>query len=151
MPRRSKTCQKMIGPTTVANCEDTVDLEEGLAIEGKGGKFTLTVDTHTTLAPEDNEWGVTLTDAAGDPVGDAALTVSTWSVDCMHGGPVAPEKVATSADGSTTVHPVAAHGGPWDVIVEVDAGDDTDTITLHLCIAGAGHPGTDPHDEEDGG
>ena len=135
----------------VANCEGTVDLEEGLAIEGKDGKFTLTVDSHNTLAPEDNEWGVTLTDATGDAVGNATLTVDVWSVDCMHGGPLPPEDVETGADGTAVLQPVTAHGGPWDVIVKVKAGSVTDTITVHLCISGAGHPGTDPHADEDAG
>lgn len=135
----------------VANCEGTVDLEEGLAIEGKHGKFTLTVDSHNTLAPEDNQWGVTLTDSAGDAVGNATLTVDVWSVDCLHGGPLPPEDIETDADGKALLQPVTAHGGPWDVIVKVKSGSVSDTITVHLCISGDGHPGTHLEADEDAG
>lgn len=135
----------------VHNCMGTVDLEEGLAIEGKDGEFTLTVDSHSTLAPEDNEWGVALTDSAGNAVGNATLTVDVWSVDCMHGGPLPPDVLTTDADGRATLHPFAAHGGPWDVLVKVKAGSASDTITVHLCIPGAEHPAADVHAEEDAG
>lgn len=135
----------------VANCEGTIDLEEGLTIEGKNGKFTLTVDSHNTLAPRDNEWAVALTDSAGDPAGNVKLTVDVWSVDCMHGGPLPPEDVETGADGKAVLQPVTAHGGPWDVIVNVKSGSVTDTITVHLCISGASHPGTHSPADEDAG
>lgn len=135
----------------VDNCIDTVDLEEGLAVEGEEGNFTLTVNAHSALAPEDNVWGVTLTGASGDPVANAKLTVDVWSVDCMHGGPLEAVFFAAGADGTATLNPVAVHGGPWDVIVKVESGSVSDTITIHLCIPGEGHGGTDAHAQDDAG
>jgi hypothetical protein len=134
----------------VENCMDTVDLEEGLSVDGENGLFTLTIDGHNTLAPKDNEWMVTLSDAAGDPAANVTLTVDVWSVDCMHGGPLPPEKLTTDADGKATLTPVTAHGGPWDVNVEAKSGATTDTIQVHLCIPGEDHSeGTEHHGDSD--
>lgn len=138
----------------VANCMDTVTLAEGLATEGEEGKFTLTVDAHTPLTT-DNEWMVSLTDADGGAVADAKLNADVYSVDCMHGGPNPAEDVTTDAGGKATIHPVSIHGGPWDVIVKVESGSDTDTVTVHLCIpeptdedAGAEHSAHSAHDAD---
>lgn len=138
---------------TIDNCRDTVELDEGLAVAGEDAEFTLTVVTHNALSPDDNEWTVELTDATGDPVADAELTVDVWSVDCMHPGPLEADTVTTDADGRATLHPVTAHGGPWDVIAGAKSGSTTDTITLHLCVPDDKHGrSTDPHDDEaDGG
>lgn len=139
------------------NCGRTeeVTLEVGLEADGADGNFVLHLHMHNTLAPEGNEWMIMIVDDAGSAVADATVSASTWSDDCSHPGPTAPEVVTTDAAGLATIHPVTAHGGPWDVILEIDAAGTTDTITIPLCIPGESHDLGDGgvHDEEtaDGG
>jgi hypothetical protein len=123
------------------NCGRTeeVALEADLEVVGADGNLSLVVRAHNALSIDANEWTIEIVDDAGDAVADASLSVSTWSDDCGHAGPTAPEEVTTDATGMATIHPVMVHGGPWDVIVESDAAGTTDTITVPLCIPGASH------------
>ena len=58
--------------------------------------------------------------------------------------------VTTDADGHANVDPVTAHGGPWNVIFEIEAEGTTDTVTVELCVDGGEHGAT--HDPlADGG
>lgn len=127
-----------------ANCKDAVDLD-GLKVAGKDGAFSVEVVSHKPLTVADNEFVLRIVDADGNAVTDATLTVDVWSVDCMHGGPNPPETVHAEGDGTYVAHPVHVHGGPWDTIIDVDAGADTDAgaahdrVTFHLCVTGDDH------------
>lgn len=127
------------------NCgrPEEVTLEGVLSVDGAGGTFTLHVHDHSALSIDDNEWTVMIVDATGASVANGEVTVSTWSDDCMHYGPTAPATVTTDSAGLATIAPVAAHGGPWDVILEVSADGMTDTITVPLCIPGGTHADED--------
>jgi hypothetical protein len=133
-----------------SNCTDTVDLEEGLRVESEDGAFTVEVIAHEPLAVSGNEITISIENADGDPVTDAELDVDVFSVDCMHGGPNAADAVSANADGQYDLAPVHAHGGPWDLVIQIDAGDDTDTARLHFCVPGEEHAdggADDDHDE----
>ena len=127
-----------------ANCKDTLDLEAAslpLTIEGEDGNFNVMLHMFSSpLKPSPNDWMVMLMNEDG-PVADGELSVSTWSVDCMHPG-ASEEMVTTDDQGMATVHPETLHGGPWEVIFEVSANGKTDTITFNLCIDAPGHDET---------
>jgi hypothetical protein len=133
----------MHGPDTTcgrqANCMGTETLAEGLSADGEDGIFSVSVVSHNDLSTLDNEWVIEVTDADGQPVDDAEVTVSTFSVDCGHPGPSAPAMVTANADGNYEVEPDNAHGGPWDTIFEIEAGGEADSVTLHLCVPGDEH------------
>jgi hypothetical protein len=135
------------------NCTDTVDLAEGLRAEGEDGVFTVEVVSHDPLAIEDNEIIVAIENADGDPVTDAEVEADVFSVDCMHGGPNPPEQVAANADGNYKLTPTHLHGGPWDTVIKIEAGGESDEARLHFCVPGEDHGdgGTaaahDDHDE----
>jgi hypothetical protein len=137
----------------IENCVDTLELQEGLEVEGNDGNFSLHVHMHTDLAPSGNEWMIMIENADGDPVANADITADVYSVDCMHGGPNPPEELTTNDMGMVTIMPETLHGGPWDVIVTVDDGTDTDTIVVPLCIEGGSHGEHDAgmHDDDDAG
>jgi hypothetical protein len=121
------------------NCTDTVDLEEGLRVESEDGAFTVEVLSHEPLSVEDNDIVIAIENADGDRIDDAELDVDVFSVDCMHGGPNAPDAVSAESDGSYVLSPVHAHGGPWDTVIEISAGGETDTARLHFCVPGEEH------------
>lgn len=131
-----------------ANCTDTVDLADGLRVESEGSAFTVEVISHVPLAPTGNEIAIAIENADGEPVADADLDVDVFSVDCMHGGPNPPDAVSANADGQYDLAPVHAHGGPWDLVIQIDAGGETDTARLHFCVPGDEHAdaGVDDHD-----
>lgn len=133
------------------NCTDTVELEEGLRAESEDGAFTVEVTSHRPLAVSGNEIAIAIENADGDPVTDADLDVDVFSVDCMHGGPMESDAVSANADGEYDLAPVHAHGGPWDLVIAITAGDETDSARLHFCVPGDEHPdggAADDHDEE---
>jgi hypothetical protein len=121
------------------NCTDTVDLAEGLRAEGEDGVFTVEVVSHDPLSIEDNEIIVAIENANGDPVTDAEVSADVFSVDCMHGGPNPPDEVSANADGNYKFTPTHLHGGPWDTVLTIDAGGETDEVRLHFCVPGEEH------------
>jgi hypothetical protein len=132
-----------------ANCTDTVELEEGLSVESEDGKFTVAVLSREPLSVEENLIAVAIENADGDRVTDAELEVSVFSVDCMHPGPTPPDAISAEADGSYELTPVHAHGGPWDTVIEIAAGGETDTARLHFCVPGDEHSDAGTHDDHD--
>ena len=132
------------GCGNVDNCMDTLDLEAAslpLTIEGEDGNFNVMLHMFSDpLQPSPNDWMVMLMDEDG-PVAGGELSVSTWSVDCMHPG-ASEETVTTDDEGMAMVHPETLHGGPWEVIFEASANGMTDTITFNLCIDAPGHDAT---------
>jgi hypothetical protein len=132
------------------NCTDAVELEEGLRVESEDDKFTVEVLSHEPLSQTENRIVVAIENAAGDRVTDAELDVDVFSVDCMHPGPNPSEAVSAEADGSYELAPVHAHGGPWDTVLEIAAGGETDTARLHFCVPGDEHgDGGAHHDDDD--
>lgn len=123
----------------VANCMDTLDLEQGLRVESEDGIFTVEVLSNTPLSVMDNAWTIAIEGDDGDPVTDAELSVDVFSDDCMHGGPMPALDVSATADGEYELAPVHAHGGPWTTVIEIDAGGETDTARIPLCVPGAAH------------
>ena len=65
-----------------ANCMDTVELEEGLKVDGRDGVFSVEVVSHEPLTPEDNEFVLRVFDADGADVTDATLTVESPARIC---------------------------------------------------------------------
>jgi hypothetical protein len=138
-----------------ANCTgDEVTPGPGaLAIASDGGSFRAVFHEASDfrVAAEGTavtaDWALMLQDADESPVTDATLTVSTWSVDCLHGGPTADATVTANAEGRYEVQSVYAHGGPWETRILVEAGDVTDMIHVPVCSPGEEHPGT--HGGED--
>ena len=121
------------------NCTDTVDLVEGLRVTSEDGEFTVEVIAHRPLAIENNELTIAIEDADGEEVADAELEVDVFSVDCLHGGPVAPATVRAGDDDRYLLEPVHAHGGPWDTVIAIEAGGVRDTARLHFCVPGEEH------------
>lgn len=123
----------------VDNCMDTLELADGLRVESESGTFTVEVLSHAPLSVEDNDWTIAIEDESGDPVTDAELLVDVFSEDCMHGGPMPPQEVSATAEGEYELAPVHVHGGPWTTVIEIDAGGETDTVRIPLCVQGAAH------------
>jgi hypothetical protein len=121
------------------NCTDTVDLAVGLRAEGEDSVFTVEVVSFDPLSVEDNEIIVAIETADGDPVTDAQVEGNVFSVDCMHFGPNPPEQVAANADGNYKLTLTHAHGGPWDTVIAIERGGESDEARLHLCVPGEEH------------
>jgi hypothetical protein len=132
------------------NCTDTVDFEHGLTVDGDH----FSVEIVSGDAPDSTmySWMVNITDADGNEVDDATVTVSTYSVDCGHGGPADDVEVMANDDGMYHVASHTAHGGPWDTVLEIEAGDDTEVIAIRLCVDAPGHgeDGAMDHDDPAG-
>jgi YtkA-like protein len=105
-----------------ANCDDTVELADGLRVPSENDEFTVEIVSHTPLSVADNEWTIAIEDADGNAVTDAELSVDVFSVDCMHPGPDPVAHVSANADGEYELAPVHLHGGPWDTVIEIEAG-----------------------------
>jgi len=121
------------------NCDDAVELADGLRVASENDEFTVEVVSHTPLSITDNEWTIAIEDADGNQVTDAELAVDVFSVDCMHPGPDPIAEVSANADGDYELTPVHAHGGPWETVIEIEAGGAEDTARIHLCVPGEDH------------
>lgn len=101
------------------NCEDVLTLAEGLVVDGMHGKFSVEIVSNNALSKNSNHWMVKVLNAEDEQVTDVSVTVSTWSNDCMHVGPTAPEEVSANDQGLYMLMPVTAHGGPWEVRLSI--------------------------------
>lgn len=128
------------------NCTNALTFSHGLQVESDDGGFEATV-LDGELSVADNAWTLAITDANGDPVTDATLVVSAWSVDCLHGGPTPDETVNANDDGEYVISPVFAHGGPWQVRLSIDSGE-VENMVMEFCAPGEDHPGEHNHNEE---
>jgi hypothetical protein len=125
-----------------ANCPDfdPVTLAENLLVEGDDEVFMAHVTEHEALSVDDNAIKVMIMDEDG-AVADAEVKAGTYSLDCGHPGPSPAENLTTNAMGMVDIAPVFAHGGPWDIELEVSEGGRSDTVKITLCVPGADHPG----------
>ena len=84
----------------------------------------------------DNQWTLDIADAAGNPIEGATLAVQPFMPD--HGHPTNRESVVTEVGGGTyEVDPVNfMMGGYWEVTVDVETADMTDSVIFKFCIPG---------------
>ena len=127
-----------------ANCMNTVDLADGLKGESGAGVFMAKIMSQNGLNVDGNEWMVMVSDASGTAVEGATVSVQTFSVDCGHEGPCPSATAVEHMPGMYMIMPTHAHGGPWDTIVTVDKGGQTDEITWHFCVDAPSHGETLP-------
>jgi hypothetical protein len=125
----------------VANCAEagTVELEAGLRVESRNGRFTVEVVAVEELSVLGSAYTVTIEDEDGNPVEDAQLSVDVFSIDCMHRGPDDAASVSADSQGRYALRPVHAHGGPWRTDVSIEAAGTSDEVRIPLCVMG------DPH------
>jgi len=131
------------------NCTgDELAPAAGDEVEGHMGNFNAMVHSAEDYATGEGtqvtaDWVVMLKSAADDSaVTDATVTVQTWSVDCMHDGPVAAVEVTANGDGNYEIPSTFAHGGPWETRLMVDSGGTEDMIHISVCVPGDEHGGS---------
>lgn len=139
-----KSCMAAEACGDQANCGQTETLMSGLVVAGEG--YEVMVHMHDELSGDlDNQWMIMLRDGSGAMQPNKSLTVSTYSEDCCHAGPTAPQEVTTDAMGMATIEPTFAHGGPWSVRFDVDsdAAEGEQEVIMQFCVPGASHADLD--------
>lgn len=132
------------------NCaEDAWAVGDEVVVSGAAGLFSLTIVSFDDWDDDvyNNAWLAQVTDAAGEVVTSATVLVDTYSVDCGHGGPAAAASVTANAEGLYELAPAFAHGGPWELRLEVHVEDAHDELHAQFCLEGQGHEMCEDHAE----
>jgi hypothetical protein len=83
-----------------------------------------------------NDWLLTITDANGQPIDNAALTVTPFMPDHGHGTSVVPE-ITPQSGGTYDVNPLYLFmPGVWRVTISVQSNGSTDSVAFFFCIQG---------------
>lgn len=130
-----------------ANCTpDLLDSSDGVTVAGDQGQLKVRIISATPNPPDPsmtNTWTVEILDAQDQPVSGASITrINTWSIDCGHFGVEGQEGLdltgIDNGDGTFTFEFLYAHGGPWDVELDISDGSVTDTVAIGLCLPETG-------------
>lgn len=80
-----------------------------------------------------HSWQVRVETVDGEPLRNAALTMTGGMPAHDHGLPTAPRVTREMGDGEYLIEGVRFHmGGYWEITIKIDAGGTTDFVTVPL-------------------
>jgi len=117
--------------------ERDLPYEAGMSVEGDSSLFTVALDSADPAPPDldENDWILSVSDAAGSPVEGCLLTATPWMPDHGHGSNN-PESTDEGGGSYSIVGLDFIMAGYWEVGVQVDCGGETDTVEFRFCIEG---------------
>ncbi|MCP4873292.1 MAG: hypothetical protein GY898_31765 [Proteobacteria bacterium] len=121
------------------NEDRAVPYEAGMEIDGDEGALSLSLDAAVPDPPDlgDNDWTLTVSEAAGGAKAGCVLTATPWMVDHGHGSNE-PVSAATDAAGGTLLEELdLIMPGYWTIAVEAVCDDGTeDRFQFDFCVEG---------------
>jgi len=124
----------------ICEAEDRADpYEAGMVVDGDEGLLSMSLDAASPNPPDlgDNDWTLTVMDAAGVAKADCVLVATPWMVDHGH-GTNEPVSEPSGADGRTTLDAIdLIMPGYWAISIESECADGTlDRFEFGLCVEG---------------
>jgi hypothetical protein len=118
-------------------CKAPDTFERGITRAGKDGLVNVTISEAAPATPivADNTWTVTVTDASGQPLEDAELSMNqTMPEHEGHGTP--RTAIATKVGpGKYELSPVAfTMAGLWKIPIKIVKGELEDTVEFQFCV-----------------
>jgi len=110
----------------------------GMDKTGKDQKLTVKLMSSDPGPPikGTNAWTIAVTDAAGQPVDGATITVTPYMPDHNHGTSV-KAVVTPLSGGSYAIAPLYFFmAGLWQTTLQVQSGDSSDSVVFAFCVAG---------------
>ena len=100
------------------------------------GVYVATLQPERALKPRQMQTvRVTVADAAGTPVEDAAITIDGGMPEHGHGLPTRPRMTRALATGTYEVEGVRFNmGGWWEFRITITSARGTDTVTFNLAL-----------------
>ncbi len=124
----------------VGSCEEEqrdVPYEPGMSVAGDSSLFTVALDSADPAPPDldENDWTLSVLDAAGSPVEGCVLAATPWMPDHGHGSNN-PESTELGGGSYSIAGIDFIMAGYWEVGLEVDCAGETDTVEFRFCIEG---------------
>jgi hypothetical protein len=131
------------GTTSEALCDSdsrAMAYAAGLSATSSDGTLKVSIAGAQPAPPEKgiNTWTVQLTDGSGNPVSEAAVSVTPWMPDHGHGSSIVPQVMPTKSAGTYQVTLLDLFmPGIWQVTFDVTSPSSQDEkVTFSFCIDG---------------
>lgn len=111
------------------------EIDTATALTSDNGRFK--VSYRSELEPAEinqlHSWVLHVEDASGQPLENATINVKGWMPDHGHGLPTAPRVTEALGNGDYRLEGIKySMPGHWEMTVEIQAGDQTDSVTFNL-------------------